>query len=231
MEVHIQEGSNSSVDQPENFNDVGWASFPEINEKEPVRRKQNPEDRTNFLSKLTFWWFNWIIYTGYKRPLEDKDLWALRRSNQASYIVPKLRQKWADQQRKCRQLNAPKESYEYEDDYKETDQLLDDEARTEESEGNSSRTQKKQKKEKKPSLSKILWSLFGINFAIAVLCKLTNDMLLFVQPQLLKLLIGYTEDKDDMFGEWKKWKGYAYAGGMFVTAIIQSLALHQYSTK
>ena len=38
MEVHIQEGSNSSVDQPEVFYDVGWASFPEINEREPVRR-------------------------------------------------------------------------------------------------------------------------------------------------------------------------------------------------
>ena len=81
--------------------------------------------------------------------------------------------------------NAPKESYEYEDDYKETDQLLDDEGRAEESEGNSS-TQRKEKKKKKPSLSKVLWSLFGINFAIAVLCKLLNDVLLFVQPQLLK---------------------------------------------
>lgn len=81
--------------------------------------------------------------------------------------------------------NAPKERYEYEDDYKETDQLLDDEDRTEESAGNSS-PQKKQKKTKKPSLSKLLWSLFGINFAVAVLCKLINDMLLFVQPQLLK---------------------------------------------
>ena len=38
MEVQIQEGSNSSTDQPENFNDVGWASFPEIHEKEPVTR-------------------------------------------------------------------------------------------------------------------------------------------------------------------------------------------------
>ena len=82
--------------------------------------------------------------------------------------------------------NAPEESYEYEDDYKETDRLLDDEGRTEEAEENLSRAQKKQKKEKKPSLSKILWSLFGLNFAIAVLCKLVNDMLLFVQPQLLK---------------------------------------------
>lgn len=46
-----------------------------------------------------------------------------------------------------------------------------------------------------------------------------------------RLLIGYTEDKDDMFGEWKEWKGYAYAGGMFITAVIQSLALHQYFHK
>ena len=38
MEVHIQDGSNSSTDQPENFSDVGWASFPDINEKEPVKR-------------------------------------------------------------------------------------------------------------------------------------------------------------------------------------------------
>lgn len=48
---------------------------------------------------------------------------------------------------------------------------------------------------------------------------------------IFRLLIGYTEDKDDMFGEWKEWKGYAYAGGMFITAVIQSLALHQYFHK
>ena len=48
---------------------------------------------------------------------------------------------------------------------------------------------------------------------------------------IFRLLIGYTEDKDDIFGEWKKWKGYAYAGGMFITAVIQSLALHQYFHK
>ena len=45
-----------------------------------------------------------IIFTGYKRPLEDQDLWALRRTNQASYIVPRLRQKWIEKQRKCTQL-------------------------------------------------------------------------------------------------------------------------------
>ena len=44
----------------------------------------------------------------------------------------------------------------------------------------------------------------------------------------LRLLVEYTEGKSDWFGEWKEWKGYAYSGSMFATAIIQSLALHQY---
>lgn len=58
-------------------------------------------------------------------------------------------------------------------------------------------------------------------------------MLLFVQIYLLfsflfRLLVEYTEDRSDWFGEWKEWKGYVYAGSMFVAAAIQSLALHQY---
>ena len=41
-------------------------------------------------------------------------------------------------------------------------------------------------------------------------------------------MVGYTEDKDDMFGEWKEWKGYAYAGSMFLIAVMQSLSLNQH---
>ena len=43
-----------------------------------------------------------------------------------------------------------------------------------------------------------------------------------------RLLVEYTEDRSDWFGEWKEWKGYVYAGSMFVAAAIQSLALRQY---
>lgn len=43
-----------------------------------------------------------------------------------------------------------------------------------------------------------------------------------------RLLVEYTEDRSDWFGEWREWKGYVYAGSMFVAAAIQSLALHQY---
>ena len=42
------------------------------------------------------------------------------------------------------------------------------------------------------------------------------------------MLVEYTEERSDWFGEWREWKGYVYAGSMFVAAAIQSLALHQY---
>lgn len=42
-----------------------------------------------------------------------------------------------------------------------------------------------------------------------------------------RLLIEYTKHNSDWFGEWQEWKGYAYSGAMFLTAIIQSIALQQ----
>lgn len=42
-----------------------------------------------------------IIYTGYKRPLEDEDLWALNRKSRAATIVPKLKSLWYHEEIKC----------------------------------------------------------------------------------------------------------------------------------
>ena len=39
------------------------------------------------------------------------------------------------------------------------------------------------------------------------------------------MLIEYIEDKNDPSGVWK---GYVYAGSMFVAAVLQSIVLHQY---
>lgn len=51
----------------------------------------------------------------------------------------------------------------------------------------SKKKKQKKKKEKKPSLSKTLWgALFGMSFALAVICKLLHDALIFVQPQILR---------------------------------------------
>ena len=44
-----------------------------------------------------------LIITGYKRPLQDSDLWELSTGNRASSIVPQLQQEWDKEQKKAQQ--------------------------------------------------------------------------------------------------------------------------------
>ncbi|CAN6675143.1 metal resistance protein Ycf1p [Trichomonascus vanleenenianus] len=82
-------------------------------------------------------------------------------------------------------------------------------------------------RKKSPSLSIALMKSFGGPFVMSALFKAIQDMLAFVQPQLLRFLIRFVEDYND--GEYDKLtKGLAIAGGMFVISIIQTAALHQY---
>ena len=43
---------------------------------------------------MCYYYFGRLIYTGFKRPLTDADLWALKKSNRALAVVPPLRKKW-----------------------------------------------------------------------------------------------------------------------------------------
>ena len=78
--------------------------------------------------------------------------------------------------------NSARRGHKAGDEYNETDRLLDDEGGPDKNVETVSTRQKK----KKPSLTKTLWSLFGVKFAVAVLCRLFHDLIIFVQPQLLK---------------------------------------------
>uniref|UniRef100_A0A671YDR5 ATP-binding cassette, sub-family C (CFTR/MRP), member 2 n=1 Tax=Sparus aurata TaxID=8175 RepID=A0A671YDR5_SPAAU len=53
--------------------------------------------------------------------------------------------------------------------------------------------------------------------------KLLQDLLAFVSPQLLKLMISFTQDKSSY-----AWEGYLYAVLLLAVAILQSLLLQQY---
>lgn len=57
--------------------------------------------------------------------------------------------------------------------------------------------------------------------------KLVQDLLAFVQPQLLKQLIGYIEQRSDPDPP-SQTKGWELAGSMFAVALVQSMFLHQY---
>lgn len=49
-----------------------------------------------------------LIYTGFKRPLQDKDLWALAERNRSSNIVPKISSKWEHEQEKFKKKHPQK---------------------------------------------------------------------------------------------------------------------------
>ncbi|XP_074036471.1 multidrug resistance-associated protein 1-like [Leptinotarsa decemlineata] len=80
-------------------------------------------------------------------------------------------------------------------------------------------------KKKRASIIPALIKSFGTMYIFGALMKLTQDLLTFVSPQILGFLISYVN------GGQETWKGYFYAGLLFITATIQTLLLAQYYNK
>uniref|UniRef100_A0A8C5TUD7 Canalicular multispecific organic anion transporter 2 n=1 Tax=Malurus cyaneus samueli TaxID=2593467 RepID=A0A8C5TUD7_9PASS len=163
-----------------------------------------PELNSGFLSRLTFWWFTSMAIRGYKRPLEDKDLWSLNEDDTSKTIVRQLSKEWDREKAECKhfspmkmiQIKIPEEA----------EVLIRD-----------------KKHNRKPSFLKALLRTFGPYFLIGSFFKLIQDLLSFVNPQLLSVLIGFIKNKDA-----PAWWGFLIAALMFVCAVLQTLILHQH---
>jgi hypothetical protein len=83
------------------------------------------------------------------------------------------------------------------------------------------------KSKTKGALWKTLARLEGATYAVAALCKGAQDILAFVQPQLLRMLISFVNSYDTDKPQ-PKIKGFAIAIGMFLVSLLQSGFLHQY---
>uniref|UniRef100_A0A4W5R9F2 ABC-type glutathione-S-conjugate transporter n=1 Tax=Hucho hucho TaxID=62062 RepID=A0A4W5R9F2_9TELE len=136
---------------------------------------------------------------GYKNPLEAKDLWSLNKKDSSEEVVPKLLREWDLEQIKSNHVGG-------ESSPEEVEVLLS-----------------KKKTPKKPSFLRSLIKAFGPYFLIGSAYKLLQDLITFVNPQLLSLLISFTKQKDA-----PTWWGYALAFLMFFTALLQTLILHQH---
>ncbi|KAJ7390655.1 Multidrug resistance-associated protein 1 [Desmophyllum pertusum] len=178
------------------------------------KREPCPEEKAVFLSRLTFWWLTRLIIRGYKRPIDDNDLWALGEPFLASNVVPRLKGSWTEEQRKCCRVGI---QVNHSTDDKVTKSEESDKVEFTASQTNSSR--------RKPSLVRAIGKVFWQNILIAALFKIVNDVVQFVQPQLLDLLIEYLEDRNSKLALWK---GYIFAVAMFLTATIQSFVLQYY---
>ncbi|KAF1562051.1 Canalicular multispecific organic anion transporter 2, partial [Eudyptes chrysocome] len=181
----------------------------------PVNTDPNPcpELTSGFLSRLTFWWFTSMAILGYKRPLEDKDLWSLNEDDTSKIIVQQLSKEWDKEKAECKQ----KEEVTY---MKKSNHVLNHAGDgPEEAEV----LIRDKKHNRKPSFLKALLRTFGPYFLIGSFFKLIQDLLSFVNPQLLSVLIGFVKNKDA-----PAWWGFLIAALMFICAVLQTLILHQH---
>ncbi|EFR00504.1 metal resistance protein YCF1 [Nannizzia gypsea CBS 118893] len=83
------------------------------------------------------------------------------------------------------------------------------------------------KKKKKPSLWIALFRAFSAPYFRGALIKCLSDILAFVQPQLLRLLISFV-DSYKTENPQPAIRGVAIALAMFLVSVVQTTCLHQY---
>uniref|UniRef100_A0AAZ3NR57 Uncharacterized protein n=1 Tax=Oncorhynchus tshawytscha TaxID=74940 RepID=A0AAZ3NR57_ONCTS len=179
-----------------------------------------PQSTAGFLSTMTFWWFTSMAIKGYKNPLEAKDLWSLNKRDSSEVVVPKLLREWEVEQAKAHSaVDQSTQAHFSKPPPAGESNHVGGESSPEEVEVLLS----KQKDPQKPSFLRSLIKAFGPYFLIGSAFKLLQDLITFVNPQLLKLLISFTKQKGA-----PTWWGYALAFLMFFAAFLQTLILHQH---
>lgn len=76
--------------------------------KEPLSYKldddpnPSPERWAPLFSIISFWWMNGFMRLGYKRALQQEDLWSLEPTDRAHYLSAQFKRQWAKQLRRGR---------------------------------------------------------------------------------------------------------------------------------
>ncbi|XP_078230310.1 ATP-binding cassette sub-family C member 3 isoform X3 [Callithrix jacchus] len=141
---------------------------------------------------------------GYWHPLEEKDLWSLKEEDRSQMVVQQLLEAWRKQQKQTarhKAAAAPGEKASSEDEV-----LLGAQPRP-----------------RQPSFLQALLTTFGSSLLISTCFKLIQDLLSFINPQLLSVLIRFISNPMA-----PSWWGFLVAGLMFLCSMMQSLILQQY---
>lgn len=197
------------------------SAFSEKNDSE-----DNPSSTASFLSRITFSWYDSIVLKGYKKPLTIEDIWEVQDEIKTKTLVskfeacmakelPKARRALQKRQRKRPQQNSrtlDKNHSQSQDD------LVMEEVKKKKKKSSES-------KEDYPKswLVKALFRTFYMVLLKSFVLKLVHDLLMFLNPLLLKWLISFANNPDAY-----SWLGYIYSSLFFAVALIQSLCLQQY---
>ncbi|XP_056263511.1 multidrug resistance-associated protein 1 isoform X3 [Pseudoliparis swirei] len=156
-----------------------------------------------------------MMVTGYRRPLEEKDLWSLNSEDRSHTVVPQLVRHW---DMGCQKVKRTEQKTLYSPKKAPPGQGQEGRA-VEESEILIVKAQKT----KEPSLLLALCRTFGPYFLISCLYKIIQDVLMFVGPEILRLLIRFVNNSSAPY-----WHGYFYTALLFICTCVQSLILQKY---
>ncbi|NXJ71659.1 MRP2 protein, partial [Rostratula benghalensis] len=194
--------------------------------------KKNPEVTASFLSSVTFEWYTSIVFKGYRKPLEIDDVWELKDKDktQAIYTTFEKNMKTAVKKAQAELEKRKRKKRRREGDHgnsmnraQSQDVLVLEEKEPKKKKKGNKEDASPHKDFPRGWLIKTLCKTFWQNLLLSVAFKLVHDGLVFVSPQLLKLLIAFVSDEESFV-----WQGYLYAVLLFLTALVQSLCLQQY---
>lgn len=190
----------------------------------------NPSSTASFLSSITYSWYDSIVLKGYKKALTIEDIWDVDEGLKTKTLVSKFevfmakdlktaRRAFQKRQQKKAQRNPEATPHGLNKNQSQSqDVLVLEEA--------------KKKKKKKSGTKKdfpkswLIKAIFKTFYAVLLksfLLKFVHDLLMFVNPQLLKFLIGFVSNPD-MYA----WPGYIAAILMFAVTLVQSFCLQYY---
>uniref|UniRef100_A0A8D3C892 ABC-type glutathione-S-conjugate transporter n=1 Tax=Scophthalmus maximus TaxID=52904 RepID=A0A8D3C892_SCOMX len=199
--------------------------------------KKNPEAGAAFLSRITFNWINSMVIKGYKQPLVQEDMWELNKADRTASIDQVFQSFMQSDLAAARvrlqtELRKKREKKRAQEDTLENglcnglrEGVSQDVLMMEKKGRKEGKKKTKEEKEDYPNswLFSTIYKTLKKDFTKSALLKVLQDILIFVSPQILKLMISFTQDKSR-----PDWEGYMYAVLLLLVAILQSLLLQQY---
>uniref|UniRef100_A0A8C2XQZ4 ATP-binding cassette, sub-family C (CFTR/MRP), member 2 n=1 Tax=Cyclopterus lumpus TaxID=8103 RepID=A0A8C2XQZ4_CYCLU len=182
-----------------------------------------------FLSRITFSWFSSMVVKGFKRPLVQGDMWELNDTDGTADINQRFQYFMQSElgAARVRFQNKLKKKRDKSRDKAQEEAFQNGLGKGVSQDVLMMKKKKDKKKEEKDHpnswlITTIYKAFKGILFESAFF-KLLQDLLAFVSPQLLKLMVSFTQDPSRF-----AWEGYLYAVLLLLVAILQSLVLQQY---
>ncbi|XP_068817678.1 ATP-binding cassette sub-family C member 2 [Capricornis sumatraensis] len=190
---------------------------------------KNPSTAASFLSSITFSWYDSTVLKGFRKPLTLKDVWDIEDEAKTNALVSRFEKYMAEELQKARRAFQKRQKKKSKRNPGASVNGLDKNQSQSQDVLVLEETKKKKKKSEttkdfpKSWLVKALFKTFYVILLKSFLLKVVYDILTFLNPQLLKLLIAFANDRGTYL-----WTGYLYSILLFVVALIQSVCLQYY---